>query len=376
MKKILHISKFYYPHAGGIEDVCYTITDIVKKHTEHKQLVVCFSDDNQTSRHKHDDVDVIRIAVDKIIASQPLSSKFYGTLKGIIKGFNPDIIHLHLPNPLVSLILLLVIPKKVKLIIHWHSDIIEQKIIYRFIKPIESAVLKRADKVIVTSPAYSEHSLPLAKWQNKCVIIPNVIDIDKFKNISSVTSKSEEINNSYNKPIVLFVGRHIKYKGIEFLIEAAKLLKEDCQIVIGGTGPLTEELKTKAKGVVNIDFIGRIPEGELAAYYYSASILAFPSITKNEAFGVVLAEAMYCKVPAITFTIEGSGVNWVSINNETGLEVANKNVVEYAKAIDSLLRDNDLREQMSQNAHLRVTNNFTVDRIMSPLMDLYSTLCR
>ena len=47
----------------------------------------------------------------------------------------------------------------------------------------------------------------------------------------------------------------------------------------------------------------------------------FPSITKNEAFGVVLAEAMYCYTPAITFTIEGSGVNWVNLHQVTGLEM-------------------------------------------------------
>lgn len=53
-------------------------------------------------------------------------------------------------------------------------------------------------------------------------------------------------------------------------------------------------------------------------------MFAFPSVTKNEAFGVALAEAMYCYTPAVTFTIEGSGVNWVNLNGITGIEVSQR----------------------------------------------------
>ena len=44
MKKILHISKYYYPYAGGIEDVCYNVVRIIQEHTEFRQKVICFND--------------------------------------------------------------------------------------------------------------------------------------------------------------------------------------------------------------------------------------------------------------------------------------------------------------------------------------------
>ena len=99
-------------------------------------------------------------------------------------------------------------------------------------------------------------------------------------------------------------------------------------------------------------------------YHYAASVFVFPSITKNEAFGVALAEAMYCGTPAVTFTIPGSGVNWVSLNGETGIEVPNGDDKAYAKAIDTLLGDDELRMRYAENARKRVKENFTIPKMV------------
>ena len=67
-------------------------------------------------------------------------------------------------------------------------------------------------------------------------------------------------------------------------------------------------------------------------------MFCFPSISKNEAFGLALAEGMYYEKPAVTFTIPGSGVNYVSLNRVTGIEVENRNVEKYADAMRHSLR--------------------------------------
>ena len=67
-------------------------------------------------------------------------------LRKAIKEFKPDVIHFHWANPFPAAVLLTVIPKNVKLVIHWHMDIIKQKRIYPFIKPVETALLKRCDE--------------------------------------------------------------------------------------------------------------------------------------------------------------------------------------------------------------------------------------
>ena len=97
---------------------------------------------------------------------------------------------------------------------------------------------------------------------------------------------------------------------------------------------------------------------ELKALIYASDIFCFPSITKNEAFGLALAEAMYYEKPAITFTIPGSGVNYVNLNDETGIEVDNRNVKKYAEAIEKLAEDKNLRKKYGEAGRMRVMNNF------------------
>lgn len=371
MNKILHVSKYYYPYVGGIEDVCYNIVKFLKSQDNVEQMVFCFNDKDQTIEDKYDGVDIKRVAIKKVVASQPISFCYKSELKKTILQFNPNVIHFHVPNPLVAYYLLKVLPEQTKLIVHWHSDIVAQKLIYSFIKPIETKLLRRANTILATSPNYIEHSKPLAPYKDKVEVLQNIIEPSKFLLNEKVIEQITQIKARYNnKPIVLFVGRHVPYKGLAYLIQAAKEVNSDCQILIGGGGVLTEELKRDALELQYIEFLGRIDEDMLAAYYHAADIFAFPSITKNEAFGVVLAEAMYCSTPAITFTIEGSGVNWVSVNGETGIECENGDSLAFAKAIDKLLTDSSLRDKLGCNAKKRIEELFVINEVGSKIVKL------
>ena len=73
------------------------------------------------------------------------------------------------------------------------------------------------------------------------------------------------------------------------------------------------------------------------------------------------------------FTIEGSGVNWVSINEQTGLEVENKNTQEYAKAIDRLLMDHEFSNSLGQQAKERVKQLFTKEAVSTKYQSLYES---
>lgn len=291
-----------------------------------------------------------------------------------IKEFKPDVIQFHWANPFPAWVLLCVIPRNVKLIIHWHMDIIKQKHIYPFIKPVEIALLKRADMVCVTSPQYRDGSLPLQPFKDKVRIVQNAMDEDNFILRDGDVEKINAVKAKYgNKPIVFFIGRHIQYKGLPHLIGAEKYVKSDCVFVIAGFGPLTDELKAQCKSS-RVHFVGRLSDEDLKLYHYAASVFAFPSITKNEAFGVALAEAMYCGTPAVTFTIPGSGVNWVSLNGETGIEVPNGDDKAYAEAIDKLISDKELSKRYAENGMKRVHDNFTIPKMVEEMEKCYREL--
>ena len=366
--RILHISKYYYPYLGGVENICKYL---VEGTLNHKTAVVCFNDKCKDVVDEVNGIKVYRVATWINVARQALSLSYFPILRRAIKEFKPDVIQFHWANPFPAAVLLCLIPKNIKLVIHWHMDIIKHAKIYPLIKPIETALLKRADRIVVTSPQYRDASRPLQPFLKKVWIVPNAMDESIFTIQPGDEKEIEKLRAKYNnRKIVFFIGRHIQYKGLSHLIEAEKYIKEDCEIVIAGNGPLTEELKKQCNSN-RVHFIGKLSNDELRWHHYAASVFAFPSITKNEAFGVALAEAMYCGTPAVTFTIEGSGVNWVSVNNETGIEVANGDNVAYAKAIDLLLADGNLNSLYSKAGNKRVKENFTISKMVSEMEQCY-----
>jgi glycosyltransferase involved in cell wall biosynthesis len=364
MKKILHISKYFYPQEGGIEIVC---RNIVESQPDFQHMVLCFNSESETISENIRGIDIKRVSTILKIASQPISTHYFKEFRQTLHEFKPDLIHFHAPNPLIMLYTLLLKPKRTKLIVHWHSDIVEQKVLYLFVKNLESLFLRKADTIFITSENYLLGSDPLTDVRHKTKIIPCAIEPDNLTIEPSEMDDYAKLQKEYsNKKIVFSIGRHVTYKGLKYLIEAEKYIQNDCIILIAGTGPLTKELKESCHSN-RIHFLGRLSNTELKYYLHMADVFAFPSITKNEAFGVVLAEAMYCKTPAVTFKIEGSGVNWVCIDKVTGLEVKNKDYQAFGAAIDRLLSNEGYKSELGENARKRVVENFTME-IIGPII--------
>ncbi len=371
-KRVLQISNYYTPHIGGIEQTCQYLSEGIRD--EYDVKVICFSEGKDTKHQVTNGVDIIKPGVFLDVARQSLSFSYFGILRNLIKEWKPDIIHFHYPNPFVTALLLPIIPKETKLYVQWHLDITKQKRIYPFVKPLETQLLKRANVISPTSPNYRDASKPLIPFLDKTEILPSAIDtslLDLKEDDAELVQKIK--SEADGKKIIFFVGRHVPHKGILDLIEAEKRIKADCQILIGGVGPITEQLKTEVKSS-RIKFLGKLSNDEKRCYYHAADIFAFPSYTKAEGFGLTLVEAMYCKATPVVYTIEGSGVNWVSLNGETGLEVANRDIEAYAAAIDKLLTDDDYRLKLAENAHLRVMEKFTVGEEVKLLKEQYRRL--
>lgn len=358
-----------YPHIGGIEEVARDISSALSEMGGIEQKIICFNEDaqdgtmtNRRSETVHemvDGVEVIRCGCWAKIASQSLSSSYGKELNSLMNDFKPDLVIFHYPNPYVAYFFLKYKKRDFKLYIYWHLDIVKQKRLRKFFSSQNRELLERADKVIATSPNYIEGSPWLKMYRNKSIVIPNSVNTERMK----VTEKSEELSESIRKEnagktICVAVGRHTEYKGTKYLIEASEYLDDSYVFYIIGKGELTEKLKKQAEGNKRIVFLGRVGDDEMKAYLLACDIFCFSSITKNEAFGIALAEAMYYKKPAVTFTIPGSGVNYVCLNGEDGIEVPNRDTKAYAEAIKKLSKDKDLRTRYGENGYLRVCNNF------------------
>ncbi len=357
MKRVLHISKYYFPFRGGTEQIAQ---DCVNSLTgKYEQKVFCFNDGKETVNDMVDSVDVIRPGCFAKVSSQSLSFSYGKMLKTTIEEFRPDIIIFHYPNPFATAFLLKYIPKSCKLAVYWHLDIVKQRILKQLFVGQNKRLIQRADVLIATSPTYIEGSPWLSNAKEKCMVVPNCINMERLQPSPMVDEKAKQIREENpNKIICLAVGRHTEYKGFKYLIQAAHLLDDRFQIFITGKGEETENLKAEAEDDKKVHFLGLVDDVELKGYLTAMDIFCFPSITKNEAFGLALAEGMYYGKPAVTFTIPGSGVNYVCLNGENGIEVLNRDVEKYAEALRKLADDKKLREEYGTAGKKRVEENF------------------
>lgn len=373
--KILHFACYYYPHVGGIEQVAQDVVGAIGNTPD--QRVICFNHEKSNKIDSINDIKIVRAGCFARVASQQISFSFKKLLKQQFNEFKPDVLIFHYPNPFAAhyVLKLLKKHKECKLVLYWHLDITKQKIIGKLFNGQNKKLLKRADKVIATSPNYIKGSNFLSAFKDKCIVIPNCVNTERLTATSDDIKKAELIRQqNAGKTLCFAFGRHVPYKGIEYLVRASKFLNGNFKIIIGGEGPLTESLKKLAEGDEKVEFIGKVDNSTLRAHLLACDIFCFPSITKNEAFGIALAEAMSYAKPAVTFTIAGSGVNYVSVGGETGIEVENGNVEKYAQAIETLSIDDSLRQKLGAAAKKRVDELFTEETFKINIRNLIDGL--
>jgi rhamnosyl/mannosyltransferase len=280
-----------------------------------------------------------------------------------------------MPFPLADLSYLWARPPG-KVVVSWHSDIVKQRDLLRIYQPFMMRFLNKAHKIIVATPRHIESSPFLKHFRDKCVVFPYGIDSTRFRLTDKSREKIRSIRDMYGTKIVLFVGRLIYYKGVEYLVEAMK--KVDAKLLLIGEGHLKKSLISLADktGIRDkIVFMGRIDDEDLIHYYHACSIFVLPSVANSEAFGIVQLEAMACGKPVINTELP-SGVPWVSVHGETGITVPPRDSSALADALNVLLNNADLCTKYGQNARKRVEEEFTMQLMMDRVLSVYKRLFR
>ena len=369
--QVFHLSKFYKPYSGGVESV---VADLSEGILGYNVSVLAADPGNLSRIEKINNVNVIRSKEYLNFASTSLAP---GYISDVIKLCDKNILHVHLPNPManVALFFAFLCRRDIsKIVIHWHSDIIKQKGLLTLYKPFLTWLLRKAKVIIVTSQSYLDSSKPLKPYRDKCIVVP--IGIDSIQSRVNQSLVNEIKAKHENKKIVFSLGRHIYYKGFEYLIEAAKSI-EGAVFLIGGKGPDTStyEKIIKRLGLEDKVFlIGRVEDDELPSYYAAADVFAFPSIEKSEAFGVVQLEAMSVGTPIVATDIKGSGVPWVNKHMSSGLVCKPKDSTDLALALNSLLTDIHLHTKLSQGAKARFNELFTKEKMNTKIQAVYKEM--
>ncbi len=368
--RVLHVGKYYPPVPGGMERVLQLLCEGERGAVDTRVLVASL--DRRTTREVVGGVPVTRAASLAMVGSVGLSI----SLPLELRRMAADVTVLHEPNP-VALAADFVTRRKGPLLVYFHSEVVRPQWKYRMVyRPLLARVLDRASRIIVASPNMASTAAQLADHREKCVVIPYGIDTAAFERTPAVDARARALRGTSADPLILFVGRLVPYKGVDVLIRA--MAGTPARLVVAGNGPQAAELRQLAGALDvagRVTFLGQVPDSDLVALYHACDVLALPSVTRAEAFGMVQIEAMACGKPVVSTNLP-SGVPWVNQHGESGLVVPPGDADALARALTTLVSDAALRQRLGAGAHRRVQAEFTVRRMAERTVALYDEVVR
>ena len=363
--KVLHVGKFYPPHMGGIETHLQALCGELSKTVDLR--VVVASEDHQRSDEALEGVSVSRIPTRLTLASTPLCPGMVAQ----IRRSQADIVHIHLPNPM-AVLAYLASGHPGRLVVTYHSDTVRQRVLGALFEPFLHQALRRSSAIIATSPDYRRTSPVLARYLDRCQVIPYGIAVEQFERCDP--GAAARVRKELGERLVISVGRLVYYKGFEYLIRA--MVKVQGRLVIIGDGPLRGKLQELARslGIENkVVFAGEIQNANVTPYYHAADLFALASVARSEAFGIVQIEAMAAGRPVVNTNLD-SGVPFVSLHQKTGLTVPPADPDALAGAINLLLDDSRLRGSLGAAARERARQEFGLEAMRSRTLALYDSV--
>jgi glycosyltransferase involved in cell wall biosynthesis len=289
-----------------------------------------------------------------------------------------DVIYLHYPffGTAEVVWLFKIFFKKQKLIIHYHMDVKNLSTLTKILSfpslLIRTSLLKQADTIITASLDYIKHS-QIQKFYHthpdKFKEIPFGINLDIFKpkdlnqpSETKIVAKTKSFIRRINELFIkrnclniIFVGGLDKahyFKGVNILLNALPSLNSRrWSLKIVGTGDLKSEYENLAARLnlsSRVEFTGKLNDGDLIRALQNSDLLVLPSTNSNEAFGIVLIEALACGVPVIASDLPG--VRSVFENHREGLLIEPGSIEDLNRKLEFILKNESLRLDMAKAA--------------------------
>ncbi len=372
--KIANIACAFPPYAGGMAGSAKQVEELLSP----KFIVDSFHPDN----------------------TKPLFQRGHGAFipSLFLKLKHYDYIYLHYPffgTAEVVWFYKLFFPKT-KLIIHYHMEVkhlsFGHKILTLPSRLILKSLLNKAETIVTASLDYIANS-PLKDYQEKHLEkfkeIVFGLDLNKFKPkeidqpggeglIAKTKAFINYINDNYikkDKTEFIFVAAldsaHY-FKGLSNLLKALSLSSGNWRLSVVGDGNLKASYQKEAyllgleKKVI---FKGRVSDSELIRSYQESDCLILPSINGNEAFGIVIIEAMACGLAVIASDL--AGVRKVFEDKKQGFLVEPGNIQDLKEKIEKIVADKNLRKEMSLSARELSEKKYSVNMMKEKLESLF-----
>jgi glycosyltransferase involved in cell wall biosynthesis len=352
--RIVEVNPFHYPFLGGIEHRVHHISKRLAK--RHEMIVLTSQLEGTSNEEVIDGYRVVRLPSRYIDVYNPPYVSTKGLMEAL-KGLDPDLVDFHYRWA----------PDYNKLAREWpgkkvftfHNTFGEGVGVTRLPSLINDQMLKRHLKKfprVICVSEYVKKDLDRRGFNpNRTVAIPNGIEIP------CAAPQAEE-------DFILFMGRLVNTKGLEYLVKAMRSV--DSKLIICGGGPLQDKLKRhieKNNLSGKVELTGRVCEEKKCELLSSCKLFVMPSIF--ESYGIAVAEAMSYGKAIIATNVGGLP----EVVKNAGLLCEPKNVESLAQAINRLLHEDELRSKMALISRTLATS-YTWDSIQPRVQSEYESI--
>ena len=321
--RVVHIYKAFPPVRGGIEGHIALLTRLLSQRGVFAE-VLCSRERGTLPIEERDGVHVRRCTAAFTLASSPLPPM----LSWALYQSQAEVVHLHLPWPPGEVAWLLG-GRARPLVVTIHCEAVRQARLARMLSPLTQRVLGAASRILVTGAFMCSASI-VAAHRERVQVVPLGVDLNHLRPGLPAADPLPDVAH----PRILFVGRLRHYKGLDVLAAALPRLPY-ASLVVVGDGPERGTLETalRLNGCrERAHLLGEVDDDRLLQLFQTADVAVLPSTSNAEAFGLAIAEAQACGVPAVTTDV-GTGTAQTVANGISGRVVPPHDSAALAEAL-------------------------------------------
>ena len=366
--KIGIVTPYAYPMPGGVNDHVGSLYRVLRARGHDVRII--------TSSHglqKASEGDIIRVGkgfsvpFNGSMGTITLSPTYLAQMRAILERERFDVLHYH--EPFVPFLSLVTLTLSTSVNIGTFHAFGGLSISYEFGKRMLGHYAGKLHGRIAVSPA-ARHFIS-RYFPGEYKIVPNGVEPGRYQRAVPIARYRDGVPN------ILFVGRMEPRKGLIHLLRAFRKLQRDgvrARLLLVGTGPGEREARryVLTRQLENVEFLGRVPEGQKAQLFKTADIYVSPA-TGRESFGIVLLEAMSAGAPIICSDIHG--YRGVVRRDRDGLLVEPGDADALAASMRRLIDDPQLRAKLSRAGEERA-QLFTWERVGQAVEEYYGFVIR
>jgi glycosyltransferase involved in cell wall biosynthesis len=371
--KIAIVSPQFYPTKGGEESYTFNLASGLSSFKADTYIIT--SDKHYKDKQRA----VLNKAKIVHITSKKIGKATFPTFSLVrrLRELNPDIVHVNGPGPYSMVTGVICKLLRIPSVLTYHADFNPSYILGKLYVKTERRLLQLIFDMTIVTNENQQRKLCRYFDKSKIKIIPLAAD-QRFYDVKvNKMEARKRIGLPFRKKLVLFVGRLDRrhyYKGVDVLIESAKLLPLDAHIVVVGDGDFTpyfKQLTVEAQVVNKVSFAGSISDELLPFYYRASDVFVLPSTLNSEGFGLVLFEAMASGVPVVTTDVVATSELIKKFN--AGLVVSANDERELSAAVTKILENKRLYERLIAGGR-RCVSQFSWAETCRKTFDVYRAL--